>query len=562
MKKMISIQGKGVSTGVAMGPLYYYQRAKSIIRRVKVEDVKAEWERFKAAQSKAIEQLGELYEKALKEAGEEAAFLFETHQMMCEDDDYVESIEGLIKDEKLNAEAAVTDIAARFADMFAQMDDAYMQARAADVKDVSGRIIGILTGVAQGGIDSPVPVILAADDLAPSETVQLDKSKILAFVTEGGSGSSHTAILARTMGIPAIIGVGDQLKPEYEGRECIVDGATGTVVLDADEATKAVMMAKREEQLKRQKLLEQLKGQPNVTKDGQSIKVFCNIGNPEDVPVVLSNDGGGIGLFRSEFLYLNCTDYPTEDYQFEAYKKVLSDMGGKEVVIRTLDIGADKQIDYFEMPKEENPALGNRALRICLNRPEIFKTQLRALYRASAFGKLGIMFPMVTSVWEVREAKKMCELVKKELTAEGKPFADDVQIGIMIETPAAAVMSDRLAKLVDFFSCGTNDLTQYTLACDRQNNDLGRFFNPHHPAVLRLLKMVCDNAHKNGVWVGICGELGADLELTETFLSIGIDELSVSPRSVLPLRQKIRETTVGDVKEKILNDLFSDDVTP
>ncbi|MBR2797286.1 MAG: phosphoenolpyruvate--protein phosphotransferase [Clostridia bacterium] len=558
---MISIQGKGVSTGVAMGPLYYYQRAKSVIRRFKVEDAAAEWERFRAAQKKAIEQLGELYEKALKEAGEEAAFLFETHQMMAEDDDYVEAIEGLIKDEKLNAEAAVTDTAAQFADMFAQMDDTYMQARAADVKDVSGRIIGILTGVVQGGIDSPVPVILAADDLAPSETVQLDKSKILAFVTEGGSGSSHTAILARTMGIPAIIGVGDQLKPEYEGRDCIVDGATGTVILDADEATRAVMMAKREEQLKRQKLLEQLKGQPNVTKDGQSIKVFCNIGNPEDVPVVLSNDGGGVGLFRSEFLYLNCSDYPSEDYQFEAYKKVLSDMGGKEVVIRTLDIGADKQIDYFEMPKEENPALGNRALRICLNRPEIFKTQLRALYRASAFGKLGIMFPMVTSVWEVKEAKKMCEQVKKELTAEGKPFADDVQIGIMIETPAAAVMSDRLAKLVDFFSCGTNDLTQYTLACDRQNNDLGRFFNPHHPAVLRLLKMVCDNAHKNGVWVGICGELGADLELTETFLAIGIDELSVSPRSVLPLRQKIRETTIGNVKEKILADLFSDEVT-
>ena len=558
---MISIQGKGVSAGVAMGPLYYYQRAKSVIRRIKVVDAAAEWSRFKAAQKKAIDQLGELYEKALKEAGEEAAFLFETHQMMAEDDDYVEAIQGLIQDEKLNAEAAVTDVAAQFADMFAQMDDTYMQARAADVKDVSGRIIGILTGVVQGGIDSPVPVILAADDLAPSETVQLDKSKILAFVTEGGSGSSHTAILARTMGIPAIIGVGDQLKPEYEGRECIVDGATGTVILDADEATRSVMMAKREEQLKRQKLLEQLKGQPNVTKDGQSIKVFCNIGNPEDVPVVLSNDGGGVGLFRSEFLYLNCSDYPSEDYQFEAYKKVLSDMGGKEVVIRTLDIGADKQIDYFEMPVEENPALGNRALRICLNRPEIFKTQLRALYRASAFGKLGIMFPMVTSVWEVKEAKKMCEQVKKELTAEGKPFADDVQIGIMIETPAAAVMSDRLAKLVDFFSCGTNDLTQYTLACDRQNNDLGRFFNPHHPAVLRLLKMVCDNAHKNGVWVGICGELGADLELTETFLAIGIDELSVSPRSVLPLRQKIRETTIGDVKEKILTDLFSDEVT-
>jgi len=426
---------------------------------------------------------------------------------------------------------------------------------------VSGRIIGILTGVVQGGIDSPVPVILGADDLAPSETVQLDKAKILAFITEGGSGSSHTAILARTMGIPAIIGVGDQMKPEYEGRDVIVDGGTGNVVIDADEQTRSYMMAKREEQLKTQKLLEQLKGQPNVTKDGRTMKVFCNIGNPEDVPVVLSNDGGGIGLFRSEFLYLNCSDYPSEDYQFEAYKKVLSDMGGKEVVIRTLDIGADKQIDYFEMPKEENPALGNRALRICLNRPEIFKTQLRALYRASAYGKLGIMFPMVTSVWEVKEARKMCEVVKKELTEEGKPFADDVQIGIMIETPAAAVMSDRLAKLVDFFSCGTNDLTQYTLACDRQNNDLGRFFNPHHPAVLRLLKMVCDNAHKNGVWVGICGELGADLELTETFLSIGIDELSVSPRSVLPLRQKIREITLADVKDKVLADLFSDENT-
>ena len=556
---MISIQGKGVSTGVAMGPLYYYQRAKSTIRRYKVEDAAVEWDRFKAAQAKAIEQLGALAEKAKAEAGEEAAFLFETHQMMAEDMDYEEAIEGLIKDELLNAEAAVTDIAAQFAEMFAQMDDTYMQARSADVKDVSGRIIGILTGVVQGGIDSPVPVVLASDDLAPSETVQLDKSKILAFVTEGGSGSSHTAILARTMGIPAIIGVGDQLKPEYEGREVIVDGGTGTVVIDADEATKAKLMAKREELLKRQKLLEQLKGKENVTLDGQKIKVFCNIGNPEDVPVVLSNDGGGVGLFRSEFLYLNCSDYPTEDYQFEAYKKVLSDMGDREVVIRTLDIGADKQIDYFEMPEEENPALGNRALRICLNRPEIFKTQLRALYRASAFGHLGIMFPMVTSVWEVKEARKMCELVKKELTAEGKPFADDVQIGIMIETPAAAVMSDRLAKLVDFFSCGTNDLTQYTLACDRQNNDLGRFFDPHHPAVLRLLKMVADNAHKNGIWVGICGELGADLALTDLFLSIGIDELSVSPRAVLPLRQKIRATNVAQVREKMLGRLYSDE---
>ena len=480
---------------------------------------------------------------------------------MAEDMEYEEAIQTAIQETKLNAEAAVTDTAAQFAEMFAAMEDAYFQARSADVKDVSGRIISALTGVVQGGIDSPVPVILAADDLAPSETVQLDKSKILGFVTEGGSGSSHTAILARTMGIPAIIGVGNQLKPEYEGREVIIDGGTGGVVVDADADTKARLVKKMEDLKKQRELLEQLKGQPNVTKDGQSIKVFCNIGSPDDVHAVLSNDAGGVGLFRSEFLYLNCDDYPTEDYQFEAYKKALSDMGGKEVVIRTLDIGADKQIAYFDMPKEENPALGNRALRICLNRPEIFHTQLRALYRASAFGKLGIMFPMVTSVWEVKEARKMCEQVKKELTAEGIPFSDDVEIGIMIETPAAVLMSDRLAKVVDFFSCGTNDLTQYTLACDRQNADLGRFYNPHHPAVLRALKMVCDNAHKNGVWVGICGELGADLELTETFLSIGIDELSVSPRSVLPLRQKIRETDVSAVKEKVLADLMSDENT-
>ncbi|MBQ6960820.1 MAG: phosphoenolpyruvate--protein phosphotransferase [Clostridia bacterium] len=558
---MISIQGKGVSTGVAIGPLYYYQRAKSTIRRYEVEDVDAEWARFKAAQAKAVEQLGGLAEKAREEAGDEAALLFETHQMMAEDMEYEEAIQTAIQEMKLNAEAAVTDTAAQFAEMFAAMEDAYFQARAADVKDVSGRIISALTGVVQGGIDSPVPVILAADDLAPSETVQLDKSKILGFVTEGGSGSSHTAILARTMGIPAIIGVGDQLKPEYEGREVIIDGDTGSVVVGADADTKSRLLKKMEEQKKQRELLEQLKGQPNETKDGQTIKVYCNIGSPDDVPAVLSNDAGGVGLFRSEFLYLNCDDYPTEDYQFEAYKKALSDMGGKEVVIRTLDIGADKQIAYFDMPKEENPALGNRALRICLNRPEIFHTQLRALYRASAFGKLGIMFPMVTSVWEVKEAKKMCERVKAELTAEGIPFSEDVEIGIMIETPAAVLMSDRLAKEVDFFSCGTNDLTQYTLACDRQNADLGRFYNPHHPAVLRALKMVCDNAHKNGVWVGICGELGADLELTETFLSIGIDELSVSPRSVLPLRQKIRETTVSDVKEKLLADLMSDENT-
>ncbi len=558
---MISIQGKGVSTGVAAGPLYFYQRAKTTLRRYKVENAEAEWARFKAAQEKAIEQLGELAEKARAEAGDEAAMLFETHQMMAEDLDYEETIQASICEELNNAEAAVTDTAAQFAEMFAAMDDAYFQARAADVKDVSTRILGILSGVVQGGIDSDVPVILAADDLAPSETVQLDKSKILGFITEGGSGSSHTAILARTMGIPAIIGVGDQLKAEYEGREVIVDGGTGNVVLDPDEATRERLMQKRAEQIKLRQMLEQLKGQPNETLDGQSVRIYCNIGSPEDVATVQANDAGGIGLFRSEFLYLNCDDYPTEDYQYEAYKKVLSDMAPKEVIIRTLDIGADKQIGYFNLPKEENPALGNRALRICLNRPEIFRTQLRALYRASAFGHLGIMFPMVTSVWEVKEAKKMCRQVMDELTKEGIPFDENVQLGIMIETPAAAVMSDRLAKEVDFFSCGTNDLTQYTLACDRQNNDLGRFFNPHHPAVLRLLKMVTDNAHKNGVWVGICGELGADLELTETFLSIGIDELSVSPRSVLPLRKKVRETTVSACKDRLLGDLMSDQIT-
>ncbi len=556
---MITIQGKGASTGVAIGPLYYYQRAKSTIRRYQVDDTEAEWARFKAAQEKAIEQLGELAEKARVEAGDEAAMLFETHQMMAEDMDYEEAIQSAIQDEKHNAEAAVTDTAAQFANMFATMDDPYMQARAADVKDVSNRIIGILTGVIQGGINSPVPVILAADDLAPSETVQLDKSKILGFITEGGSGSSHTAILARTMGIPAIIGVGSQMKPEYEGREVILDGNTGNVVVEADEATKSRLMLKMEEQKKQQELLNQLKGLPNETKDGHQIRVYCNIGSPDDVPAVLKNDAGGVGLFRSEFLYLNCDDYPSEEYQFEAYKKALSDMGGREVVIRTLDIGADKQIGYFNLPHEENPAMGNRALRVCLNRPEIFHTQIRALYRASAFGKLSIMFPMVTSVWEVREAKKMCDRVKKELTEEGIHFDEDVQIGIMIETPAAALVSDRLAKEVDFFSCGTNDLTQYTLACDRQNDDLGRFFNPHHLAVLRELKMVCDNAHKNGIWVGICGELGADLKLTETFLSIGIDELSVSPRAVLPLRQKIRDTNVAAVKDKIIADLLSDE---
>ena len=555
---MITIQGKGVSAGVGVGPLYFYRRATVEIHNTTVEDTDAEWHRFKGAQTGAVEQLGVLAEQARAEAGDEAAMLFETHQMMAEDLDYEEAIEDLIINQKLNAEAAVSQVAEQFAAMFAAMDDTYMQARAADVQDVSQRIIGILCGVVQGGIASDVPVLLAADDLAPSETIQLDKSKILGFITAGGSGSSHTAILARTMGIPAIVGMGDALKPEYEGRQAIADGSTGALVIDPDDETRDRLLKKREEQLRLQRLLETLKGQENVTKDGKTVRIYCNIGSPEDVHAVQVNDGGGIGLFRSEFLYLNTKDYPTEDEQFNAYKQVLSDMDGKEVIIRTLDIGADKQIGYFNLPKEDNPAMGMRALRICLNRPEIFRVQLRALFRASAYGKLGIMFPMLTSVWEVREAKRMCEEVKRDLKHEGIPYSDDVKIGVMIETPAAAMISDRLAKEVDFFSIGTNDLTQYTLACDRQNNDLGRFYNPHHPAVLRLIQMVTENAHKNGIWVGICGELGADLTLTETFLAIGVDELSVTPRAVLPLRNAVRMTDTRETSQRILDDLAED----
>ena len=552
---MITIQGKGVSTGIGMGPLYFYRRAKAEIKQYTVDDTQAEWQRFKDAQAVAMAQLGELAEKARAEAGDEAALLFETHQMMAEDLDYEEAIQDLIENEAWNAEAAVSEIAGQFHDMFASMDDEYMRGRAADVKDVSGRILNILCGVVQGGINSDVPVLLASDDLAPSETIQLDKSKILGFITSYGSSSSHTAILARTMGIPAIVGLGDQLDVIYEGRQVVVDGATGAVIIDPTDDVMADFVAKREEQLRQRALLENLKGQENITKDGKKIRVYCNIGSPEDMDAVKMNDGGGIGLFRSEFLYLNSATYPTEDEQFEAYKAVLTGMGDKEVIIRTCDIGADKQIDYFELPKEENPAMGMRALRISLSRPGFFRTQLRALYRASAYGNLGIMFPMVTSVWEVRETKKLIESVKKELHDEGIPYSDHVEIGVMIETPAAAIISDRLAKEVDFFSCGTNDLTQYTLACDRQNNDLGRFYDPHHLSVVRLLKLVVENAHKNGVWVGICGELGADLEMTETFLAIGVDELSVSPRAVLPLRNKIRSLDMTEATARILAEI-------
>ena len=553
---MITINGKGVSTGVACGPLYFYRRVSGAVPRMTDANPAVEWARFEAAKSTAIGQLSALYDKALKEAGEEAAILFETHQMMLEDLDYVDAIQDRIENQHMNAEAAVADTGEQFAEMFAAMDDSYMQARAADVKDISNRVVGILMGAIQGGIDSPVPVILAADDLAPSETVQLDKSKILGFVTAGGSGNSHTAILARTMGIPAIIGVGNQLKEAYEGKEVFVDGQTGEVVIDADEVTRERLSKKQSKERALKELLDQLKGKPNETMDGKNIMVYCNIGNPGDMDAVLANDGSGIGLFRSEFLYLQGNDYPTEEEQFQAYKTVAERMGGKRVIIRTLDIGADKQADYFGLAHEENPAMGLRAIRICLTRPEVFKTQLRALYRASAYGKVAIMFPMITSVWEVQEIKRICKNVREELAEEGVPMADYVELGIMIETPSAVMMSDRLAKEVDFFSVGTNDLTQYTLAVDRQGNNLDRFYDSHHPAILRMLKMAADNAHAAGIWIGICGELGADTSLTETFLAIGIDELSVSPASVLPLRNAIRSLDSRTNRDKILEELM------
>ena len=537
---MEQIFGKGVSKGVAAGPISFYRRASGVIPRHEVSDTAAELERFRAARETAKEQLAKLYDKALAEVGEDAAMLFEAHQMMLDDLDFVESIEGMIENDRVNAEAAVSDTGAQFAEMFAAMDDSYMQARAADIRDISARVIGILTGEGESGIVSDVPCIVAADDLAPSETVQLDKALILGFITAGGSANSHTAILARTMGIPAIIGAGDALQPEMEGKYTIIDGQTGEAVVEPDDAERERLLKKQAKEKALKELLDQLKGKPNVTKDGRNVMVYCNIGSPADIDAVLQNDGGGIGLFRSEFLYLQGSDYPTEDEQFKAYKTVAERMGGRRVIIRTLDIGADKQADYFHLDKEENPAMGLRAIRICLTRPEVFRTQLRALYRASAYGKIAIMFPMITSVWEVQEIKRICRNIRAELAEEGVPMADKVELGIMIETPAAVMMSAELAHEVDFFSVGTNDLTQYTLAVDRQGVGLDRFFDAHHPAVLRMIRMAAENAHKAGIWIGICGELGADAELTETFLSMGIDELSVSPSAVLPLRSAIR----------------------
>ena len=539
---MITLSGKSVFGGVAIGKIAFYKRQEKQVRRYRVEDTEAEVARFEEAQETAIAQLGELYDKAMEDVGEANAAIFEVHQMMLMDLDYVDSIKNIITTQEVNAEYAVATTGDNFSQMFASMDDAYMQGRAADVKDVSDRLLGILSDAGESGVVADEPVIVAADDLVPSETVQLDKSKVLAFATMYGSANSHTAILARTMNIPAVIGLGEGLAKEYDGHMAAIDGFTGTIYIDPDEETMKAMTEKREEDRRQKTLLEELKGKENVTLSGQKINVYANIGNLSDVGAVLKNDAGGIGLFRSEFLYLESEDFPTEEQQFQVYKQVAENMAGKKVIIRTLDIGADKQVDYFGLDKEENPALGYRAIRICLTRPEIFKTQLRALYRASAYGQIAIMFPMIISVKEVKQIKVIIEEVKEELREAQIPFREDVELGIMIETPAAVMMSRELAKEVDFFSVGTNDLTQYTLAIDRQNQKLDAFYDPHHPAVLAMIRMAAENAHAEGKWIGICGELGADLELTEEFLAMGLDELSVSPAMVLPLRKKIRES--------------------
>lgn len=538
---MITLSGKSVFGGVSIGRLMFYKRSDKVIKRTHVDDVEGEVARFQKAKDTAVEQLKGLYEKALNDVGEANAMIFEIHQMMLEDLDYLESIENIVRTQEVNAEFAVATTADNFSQMFASMDDAYMQGRAADVKDVSERVLDILCGTSEGMKEMTEPCIIAADDLAPSETVQLDKSKVLGFATMYGSSNSHTAILARTMNIPAVIGLGEELSQEYDGKEAIIDGFTGTLYIDPDEETMKEMQEKRAKDLEQKALLEQLKGKENITKSGRKINVYANIGNVSDVGSVLKNDAGGIGLFRSEFLYLENTDFPSEEQQFAVYKQVAENMAGKKVIIRTLDIGADKQVDYFGLDKEENPALGYRAIRICLTRPEIFKTQLRALYRAAVYGNISIMFPMIISVGEIHRTKEIIAEVKAELKNEGIPYKDDVELGVMIETPASVMISRDLAKEVDFFSVGTNDLTQYTLAIDRQNAKLDAFYDPHHPAILAMIKMAAENAHAEGAWIGICGELGADLELTQEFLDMGLDELSVSPSMVLPLRKKIRE---------------------
>ena len=539
--------GKSVFGGIAIGKISVYQKKEQQVKRVKIDDPEQEMARYEKAKAEGIKQLQGLYDKALREVGEANAAIFEVHQMMMEDDGYNESVENIIRSQGVNAEYAVATTGDNYAQMFSAMDDDYMRERAADVRDISERLLTILNGEETGAVDADEPKIIVAEDLAPSETVQLDKDKVLSFVTVKGSLNSHTAILARTMAIPALVNTSVSLESEMDGRLGIVDGADGTFYVDPDEETLAEMKKRQEEDLSRKQLLLTLKGKENVTLDGQKVMLYANIGNIKDLATVIQNDAGGIGLFRSEFIYLEKEDFPTEEEQFQIYRQVAQTMAGKRVIIRTLDIGADKQCDYFHMEHEENPALGCRAIRICLTRPEIFKTQLRALFRASAFGKIAIMYPMITSVQEVREIKGIVEEVKAELTSQGVEFGNPEQ-GIMIETPAAAIISDDLAKEVDFFSIGTNDLSQYTMAIDRQNPQLDLFFDPHHPAVLRMISLVMENAHKAGIWAGICGELGADQSLTKEFLAMGVDELSVSPGSILPLRKIILETNVTDYK--------------
>ncbi len=538
---MKTFHGTGVYGAIAIGSASIFKRQDKGVRREKIDDVAGELKRVEAAKEKAIAQLSEIYDKALAEVGETHAQIFEIHMMMIEDDDYNESIQNIIKMQSVNAEYAVAATSDNFSEMFASMDDAYMQARASDVKDISNRIIACLTNEEEQSGAADEKMIICADDLAPSETVSLDKERVLAFVTAFGSSNSHTAILARNMNIPAIINVGaDFLKALKDGVKIIVDGHKGDIIVDPDEKTEKEYLAKQADDIRRKNLLQELKGKDNITKDGTKVKIYANIGGVDGIGAVLANDAGGIGLFRSEFLYLESKDHPTEEAQFAAYKKVLESMAGKKVIIRTLDIGADKQVDYFNLDKEENPALGYRAIRICLTRPEIFRTQLRALLRASVYGNLGIMFPMITSVKEVEKIKSILETVKDELKKDGIEYSDNIEIGIMIETPAAAIISDELAPMVDFFSVGTNDLTQYTLACDRQNAKLEPFIDTHHKAILKLIEIAAENAHKSGAWIGICGELAADTSLTETFLRMGIDELSVSAPFVLPLRETVR----------------------
>ena len=528
--------GKRVFGGIAIGTIQIYKKGEQQVKRRKIEDVPAEIRRYRTAKQTALEQLQNLYDKALKEVGEANAAIFEIHQMMLEDDDYNESVENIIETQRVNAEYAVAVTEDNFAQMFASMEDEYMRGRAADVRDISERLVSVLSGNAGGGVQTEEPVIIAAQDLAPSETVQMDKQKVLSFVTIDGSMNSHTAILARTMNIPALVSTA--IPKEVNGKSAIVDGFKGIVILDPEEDVLKEYVRKQQDEKRHEELLQQLKGKPTVTKEGKKIRLYANIGEVKDLGAVLQNDAEGIGLFRSEFLYLQSDHFPTEEEQFRSYKTVAEVMAGKKVIIRTLDIGADKQIDYFGLDHEDNPALGYRAVRICLSQPEIFRTQLRALLRASAFGNISIMVPMIASVWEVQKVKEMMEGLKAELSAEGLPFKD-VEFGIMIETPAAVMIADDLAKEVDFFSIGTNDLTQYTLAVDRQNAKLDRFYDPHHPAVLKMIRMVINSAHREGIWAGICGELGADLTLTETFMKMGIDELSVSPAMVLPVRDKI-----------------------